>query len=169
MKRILSLCLMGIGLSGCATYGSGYDTPVIIPPENSALQELKEISIEARHELRILAKAREAKAQESMTRQQHEQRFFQAVHVPKGFEARKTLHYTGKAVEAAKAISLLAGYELQINGKPIANEPWVTINIDDQPLNEALKELGMATGELIRIEIHEAANPPLMRYVYKNN
>jgi hypothetical protein len=169
MRKYLTLAAMGMVITGCASYAPVHQSPVIVPGETSALEELKEISIEARHELRILAKAREAKAQESMSRSQHEQRFFQAVHVPKGFEKRKTFHYTGKAVEAAKAISLLSGYELLISGVPVANEPWVTINIDDQPLNEALKELGLATGDLVRIEIHEAATPPMMRYIYKNN
>lgn len=167
MKRAVIFSAIALAISGCASTSPISAPNIIIDNDDSALQELKEISIEARHELRILAKAKEAQAQKSMSPQQHKQRFFQATHIPDGFEKKKTFHYTGKASEAAKAIAMLAGYKIEILGKKIPSEPWVTINMDNKPLNEALKELGMQTGELIRVEVHDQANPKLMRFIYK--
>jgi outer membrane murein-binding lipoprotein Lpp len=163
-KLIGASTLIALLMSGCAS-----TTAVQQSPSNdldvSSLDELKEVSIEARHELRILAKIRESKAQEGMSKEQHEQRYFQATHVPSGFGDRVDFSYSGTASETAKAVAAVAGYSIKFYGNPLPNEPWVRIVLKDQPLNEALKELGMQTGDVIRIEIHEAAK--LMRFIYK--
>lgn len=156
--------ILAMLLSGCATTNAVQESPSN-DLDVSALDELKEVSIEARHELRILAKIRESKAQDSMSKEQHEQRHFQAVHVPAGFGDRIDFSYSGPASETASAVAAVAGYAIKFYGNPVPNEPWVRISLKDQPLNEALKELGMQTGDVIRIEIHEAAE--LMRFIYK--
>ncbi|MNS46834.1 hypothetical protein D3C72_793460 [compost metagenome] len=124
------------------------------------------MSVEARDELRLLAKAQEAKAQAGMSRAQHEQRFYQATSVPTGFDRRLDFQYTGPASKAAEAVAMMAGYKFKVFGNPIAQEPWVRINLKNQPLNDALKEVGMQTGDAITVELYPAAK--LMRYVYKN-
>ena len=102
-----------------------------------------------------------------MTPAQQQQRSYQAVVVPAGFEKRVQFVYYGRASEAAKAIGAVAGYTVKIEGKPIPNEPYVSIRTMNAPLNDALKELGMQTGSAVRIEVHQ---PPakLIRFVYKN-
>lgn len=163
-KLIGAATLCSLLLSGCASTSSVQQSPSN-DLDVSALDELKAVSIEARDELRVLAKTREAKAQKGMSKEQHEQRFFQATHVPAGFGDRVDFSYSGPASETAKAVAAVAGYTVKFYGNPLPNEPWVRIVLKDQPLNEALKELGMQTGDVIRIEIHEAAE--LMRFIYK--
>ena len=135
-----------------------------MPDNKAVLQEVKSISVEARDELRLLAKAHESQAQRSMTREQHEQRFFQAVHIPAGFEKQVSFSYSGEARKAAQAMAAIAGYTFQTEGQPLPRDPYVRIFIKDQPLNEALKELGMQTGDMIRVEVHEASKLMLFKY-----
>lgn len=163
----IAIALSAMALSACANNMSRDDDSVVIVPSASVGEELKEISIEARDELRLLAKAKEAMAQQSMTPAQQQQRAYQAVVVPQGFEKRVQFVYYGRASEAAKAIGAVAGYTVKIEGKTIPNEPYVSIRVMNAPLNDALKELGMQTGSAVRIEVHQ---PPakLIRFVYKN-
>jgi hypothetical protein len=154
-----------MNLAGCAGSLRSDDAIVIVPPI-SVGEELKEIAIESRDELRLLAKAKESMAQASMTPAQHQQRSYQAITVPQGFEKRVQFKYYGKASEAAKAIGAVAGYTVKLEGNPTPNEPFVSIRIMNAPLNDALRELAMQTGDAIRIEIHQPAK--LMRFVYKN-
>lgn len=163
-KIMGAVTLLAFLTTGCSTMSSVQHSPSN-DLDVSALDELKEVSIEARHELRILAKIRESKAQKGLSKEQHEQRFFQATHVPAGFGDRIDFNYSGTASETARAVAAVAGYTVKFYGNPLPNEPWVRIALKDQPLNEALKELGMQTGDVIRIEIHEAAE--LMRFIYK--
>lgn len=162
-KKSLGLYLATLSLMGCAQQTH---TVVTLDGQESALVELRNVSVEARDELRLLAKAQEAKSQAGMTKAQHEQRFYQAVAVPTGFDRRLDFSYTGKASKAAEAIAVMAGYKFKVYGNPIAQEPWVRINLVNQPLNDGLKELGMQTGSAILVEVHPAAK--LMRFVYKN-
>lgn len=151
-------------MTGCAS-----QSPVKVVeselPGASALKELRDISIEARDELRILAKIRESKSQASLTPEQHNQKFFQATYVPDGFEKRVDFKYTGEASKATEAIAMIAGYKMKVFGVPIPNEPWVGIEFKDKPINEALKEVGMQTGDAIRIEVYAPAK--LIRFIYK--
>jgi len=166
MKRITGTLLVLTGLAGCASQPQEPDY-VLDERSISALASLRDVSVEARHELRLLAKAQESMAQESMTPEQHQQRAFESTHVPKGFDERKTFVFQGPAVEAAEALAILAGYGkggFKIVGKPIANEPLVFIDIRNRPLVEALHEIGMQTGNEVRIEVFEHQN--LIRYVY---
>lgn len=150
-------------MSGCAT--SMHPQVQEEKPEVNALSELRDISLEARHELRILAKLQESKYMDSLTEEQHSQRHFQATYVPENFERIINFKYTGPASKTAEAISKIAKYHLKIEGPKPAIEPWVRINLKDQPLNEALKEIGMQTGQKVKIELHESAK--LMRFIYQ--
>lgn len=164
---LIGLAVASVILSGCATSNATFKEDTgLDPTSRKAFSELRDISIEARHELRILAKAQESIAQESLTKNQHEQRFFQATHVPDGFEKRVDFSVTDQALKAAEAVAIVAGYKFKVTGKPLSNEPWVRIRLKDQPLNDALKELGVQTGDSIRIEIHPPAK--LMRFIYKD-
>jgi hypothetical protein len=154
--------LTALLISGCATKKSVKKVELSGPDVNS-LKELMSVSIEARDEMRLLAKTQEAVAQKSMSKDQHEQRYFAATSVPPGFESKATFSYVGKASKAAQAIAMVAGYKFVIDGKEIPNEPWVHINIKNEPLNEALKELGLQTGDSIRIEVYTN----VLRFIYK--
>lgn len=172
LKMIKQKAILGMtagfifmNLAGCAGSLRSDDAIVIVPPI-SVGEELKEIAIESRDELRLLAKAKESMAQASMTPAQQQQRSYQAITVPQGFEKRVQFKYYGKASEAAKAIGAVAGYTVKLEGNPTPNEPFVSIRIMNAPLNDALRELAMQTGDAIRIEIHQPAK--LMRFVYKN-
>jgi hypothetical protein len=165
IKKLLSFLAIGplIIMSGCATTVSSEVNQV--KPEVNALSELRDISIEARHELRILAKLQESKYMESLSEEQHAQRHFQATYVPEGFEKLISFKYTGPASKTAEAISKIAKYSIRIEGVRPAIEPWVRINLKNQPLNEGLKEIGLQTGQKVKIEIHEPAK--LMRFIYQ--
>lgn len=162
-KILLSVVALSL-LGGCSTTSSVEPPAELSRPNSEALQELVNISIEARDELRLLAKTQEAMAQKQMTKEQHEARFIEATRVPEGFDKVVTFKYTGKASKAAKAISMIAGYKYAPpTGVIPANEPWVHIDIDKQPLNDALRELGVQTGDTVRVELHAK----VMRLIYK--
>lgn len=165
-RKLLGLSMGAlIVLSGCSTTGAVGSQVNQSAGESRALQELVDISVEARHELRILAKARESLAQEAMTSEQHQQRFWQATHVPKGFEKRvANFNYVGPASKAAEAIAMLAGYEYKVKGQKSVSEPWVKIVLENEPLNEALKELGLQTGDSILVEIQESVGYMIFNY-----
>lgn len=160
----LSLLAFAIGLSGCAG-NTPLSRNVVVDPPAHPLNELRSIAVEARDELRLLAKVVDAKNAPSLTPEQHVQKEYQATHVPVGFERNAKFSYTGPATKAANALADITGYKFRTLGEPLPNEPWVTINIDNLPLNEALKEVGMQTGTAMRLEIHEASR--LMVLVYK--
>lgn len=161
LKKTLTLLTCAVVLAGCQS------TPALPEPaESSALDELVLLSVEARQELRLLAKAQEALSQEAMTSRQHEERFIQATHIPEGFDRLADFDLVLPAREAAKAIATAAGYEIAFYGSPTVNEPFVRIHQRQKPLAEALRELGLQTGSSILVEVHPAAK--LMRFVYQS-
>ncbi len=165
MKRLISVSAMAAlftALSGCAN-APAKGVAGFSEPDEKALSELMAVAVEARDEMRILAKTNEAVAQKTMTKEQREQRYFQATHVPEGFDQIGSFKYIGKASKAAEALALMAGYEFAVDGEPMAVEPWVHINTRRQPLNEALKEIGLQTGDAILIEVH----PEVLRFIYQ--
>jgi len=165
LKKILAPLFIVALSSGCQTLQQQVkvdDAPKI---ESNALSELKKISVEARHELRLLAKAQEARNAGSLTAAQHQQRFFQATYVPEGFEQNVSFKFAGKATKALEAISLIAQYKIETYGQMSGIEPKVLIHIDDKPLNDALKELGMQTGDSMKVEVYPASR--IIRAVYK--
>lgn len=169
MKRNLSLALTAISLSlaltGCASNQTARATSVQVTPPVNPIDELRSVAVEARDELRLLAKVNDAVNTPSLTKEQHAQRYFQSTYVPKGFERNSKFSYTGPATRAAEALALMADYKFKGPSVRLANEPWVTINIDNQPLNDALRELGVQTGSSIRVEVLEKAN--VINVVYK--
>jgi len=165
--RFPALAMGGALLLGCAAQHPVVEPDPLAENDRLALSTLAQVSIEARHELRLLAKSQESVSAESLTAEQHAQRAYQAVHVPEGFEQVRNFKFAGPGVEAARALAKLAGYtgdQFQVVNKPIANEPLVFIDIRNRPLVEALRELGMQTGDQVRVEVYE--HKGLMRYVY---
>ena len=158
--------LSALLLSGCAAKTHTLKETIVVTPDISAMEELKSISVEARDELRLLAKAQQSVAEKTLTADQHKQSFIQATYVPPGFEKTVDFMYAGQLEKAAKAISMVAGYTLlPSTGIPPTTNLWVNIKLENQPLNEALKEIGMQSGDIVRIEIHSSAK--LMRLIYK--
>jgi len=165
---LLSMLASSAALTGCV--GQTTTKPVTFEPVTSQatavdpILEIKRISIEARDELRLLAKAEQARTQASMTADQHAQKSFQALHVPKGFEQHVTLDYTAPAEEVAKLIAEAAGYEFKSYGvKPVVSM-FVSVKLDDQPLNDALKEVGLQTGNSAILEVYEEGKIIVLNY-----
>lgn len=155
-------------LQGCATTKE-VTTETVAEPEYSSLDVLKDISIEARHELRLLAKMKEAEVMPSLTKEQHTQRTYQSLHVPRGFEVRQDFyHQGGSAVSAAEAMALLADYDFEVLNENGSQKIPVTIVTKNKPLNEALRELGAQTGDLAEISVDEAANLITFKYLKKD-
>lgn len=148
------------GLTACK------QMPAPSPVDNSALDNLVTVSIEARDELRLLAKAKEAQMAETLTAEQQAQKQHQALTVPEGFHRRADFAFTGHPEKAAEALATMAGYTLKIQGRPNPHVPYVRIMEHDVPLNEALKELGIQTGDTVRLELYPAAR--LMLFIYKS-
>jgi hypothetical protein len=128
------------------------------------LLEIKRVSIEARDELRLLAKAEQAASQMSMTKEQHAQKSFQALHVPDGFEQRVTIKYMGPAETVSELVAEAAGYEFRAYGQKPVVSMYVNLNLNDQPLNDALKEIGMQTGESAMLEVYEEGKILVLNY-----
>ena len=164
IRTLFTPALLAVLLSGCASGITSKSSSVSVTPPVHPLNELRAIAVEARDELRLLAKTVDAKNAPSLTAEQHAQKHFQATHVPAGFERQVQFSYTGNASVAAKALADMAGYKFKTQGVKIANEPWVSIHVKNQPMADALRELGLQTGSGMRIEVHEAAR--LMLVVY---
>lgn len=164
--KMTSLIVAAVVLSGCASGHSEIDAKevVLVQPERSALDEIKHISAEARDEMRLLAKYQEALALESLTKQQHEQKFFQAVYIPPGFEQEVDLKLTDDPLKVARALATIADYRVDVKGTPASKMPPVSIDIQGEPLNEALKELGTQTGDIVTIQVYPAAKLMVFEY-----
>lgn len=166
-RYLLSSIAAALALTGCASNQTLRATNVLVTPPADPITEMRAVAVEARDELRLLAKISDATTAPSLTKEQIAQREFQSVHVPLGFEKISQFAYTGSATKAAMALAQVAGYKFRTLGERQPNEPWVTINVNRLPLNEALKELGVQTGSAMRVEIHEETTPPSMVVVYK--
>jgi hypothetical protein len=169
MNRKFSLALSVVALSaalgGCATNETARATSVTVTPPVNPLDELRSVAIETRDELRLLAKVNDAVSAPSLTKEQHAQMYFQSTHVPHGFERIASFSYTGPVSTTAEALAKVAGYKFRKPSVNLPNEPWATINIVNQPLNDALRELGVQSGSAIRVEVLEQAN--VINLVYK--
>lgn len=163
---VSSALLLMVG--GCANFQNTRSTTddgaALAASMAGPLDELRAVSVEARDELRLLAKTRDAVATASLTFDQHRQKHFQATHVPAGFEKLVTYHFKGEAENAARAIAALAGYSLNFVGHRTRVPVIVSIDIENAPLNEALKELGAQTGDNATVEVY--APTKSMRFVY---
>jgi hypothetical protein len=172
-KAILSIFTAAVILQGCQAQKN------TIPQSNEMvnhggkihqvsapdpLLEIKRVSIEARDELRLLAKAEQAASQVSMTKEQHEQKSFQALHVPSGFAQHVTIEYLGPAEVVSKLVAEAAGYEFRSYGKKPVISMYVSLSLKDQPLNDALKEIGMQTGESAMLEVYEEGKIIILNY-----
>lgn len=168
MDKLAIILIATSILSGCATFNSEEDSKNMVvtnTPQKLAIEEIKDIAVEARDELRLLAKYQQALASKSLTEEQHRQKFFQSVYIPDGFEQEVDLNIQDRAAKVARAISTIAGYDFDIVGSPTVTDPMININIQNQPLNEALKELGMQTGGLMNIEVYPAARLMVLNYI----
>lgn len=164
-KGILATSMLA-ALSGCATSGTnkiGGDESISF--DSKAMIMLAEASVEARDELRLLAKTRDAKALGEMTDEQKRQRFDQATKVPDGFEQITTIKFTGEVFEATKLISRLSGYGkvLEIGNKP-RSPIIVDISQVDKPLINSLREMSMQVGDAATIEVYPSSKQ--IRVVY---
>lgn len=155
-------------LTGCVqqqTVSQGAIAPAVLQAEApNPLDEIKRISIEARDELRLLAKAEQAMAQRSMTAEQHAQKSYQALHIPAGFEQLVTMKYTSTAEEVARLVAEAAGYEFKAYGQKPLISMFVSIDLNNQPLNDALKEVGLQTGNSATLEVYEEGKIIVLNY-----
>ncbi|MFS1426443.1 DotD/TraH family lipoprotein [Vibrio splendidus] len=167
LNRIL-IALSVVLTAGCTSAPSSNPNTDISLENSEALAALVNISVEARDELRLIAKMQEAKNLESLTEEQHKQKQSQALAVPPGFEKVIEFGIQDQSTKAARAIAKMAGYDYKEYGKPLSTfqEPWVNIPSAKKPLVEFLREVGMQTGSAVRIEVYPEAK--LIRYVYKN-
>lgn len=168
-KKNASILALAIAMTGCSTVND-YDPKEDFKAENSkALEALVNISIETRDEMRLIAKQQEAIAMEKLSKEQHDQKRTQALAALKDFDVIiKDFSFDGPSTKATQAIAKMAGYKYKEYGKPLNTfqEPWVSIDLKDQPLSEALRELGMQTGNNVVVEVYQPAK--LLRYIYKN-
>lgn len=156
-------------LAGCSSTAKQIDPEIEFDVNKSeALQNLTEISIEARDEMRILAKTEQAQSHQTLSEIERQEAMHQQLAKLKDFKQRIDWSYDGPSSSAVEAIGQFANYKVSKFGRPlnIYQEPWVSIKLKDQPLSEGLYEVGLQTGSNIDIRIDEAAK--LIRYVYKN-
>ncbi|WP_159437670.1 DotD/TraH family lipoprotein [Ferrimonas marina] len=155
-------------VSGCAfSTASEQSHPQgdLVMPRSDALYELRSIAVEARDELRLLAKTRDALAMTELTEQQKAERMYQSMVVPPGFEKRVTFSFAGDGSKAAEAIALTAGYRFQATETKYQSDPFVNIRLANEPLNKALRELGLQTGGVVLIEVDQANR--VLHYIYR--
>ncbi|MEZ9709232.1 DotD/TraH family lipoprotein [Vibrio breoganii] len=166
MHKLLFIVATVIISTGCSSSNNPSEVSINVSG-SEALQSLVDISIEARDELRLLAKTQEALAAEQLDEEQRRQKEYQALATLEGFTDRTDFKFNGLSSKATEAIAMMGGYKFKKYGRPLGTftEPWVSIDIKDEPLSEALRELGAQTGRSVLIEVHE--NAKLIRYVYQ--
>ena len=123
------------------------------PNESDAMLAIHQISVEIRDEMRLLAKAGDAAASESLTPAQAAQRAFQAAYVPDGFDELADFNFVGPAVQAAAALALTAGYRFEGPLNPPDPPLIVNVNMRGRPLMDALRELSAQTAKAALIEV----------------
>ena len=166
-RSVLSISIAAALLfTGCSSKGN---LPTDLKPErfnDGAIEEMRVAAVEARDELRLLAKARDGVAQVTMTQAQRTQRFEQATSVPAGFERIVTIpKFNGTIEQAVTLVAKLAGYSFGIpQGLPPRTPMLVSLNIRNKPLNEALKELGMQTGDGALIKVLPKTKQMVLQY-----
>lgn len=167
-KFSCSLIILSITLlTGCASK-IDQSRSVASVNQTNPLDDLRNISIEARDELRLLAKTTQAINDKKLSSEQRKQRLLKATVVQPGFEQLVTFNYWGEAEEAFNAIALIAGYEaIVIDGIRPISPVMVRFNLANQPLHEALLELGAQTGDLINIDLFPSAKVMQFTYVKK--
>ncbi|MEZ8292754.1 DotD/TraH family lipoprotein [Vibrio splendidus] len=162
-----SVMMSAMLLSGCASNEPLPEAPKVI--NSRALDALASIAVETRDEMRLLAKSQDSIAQAKLTKEQHEQRYINATLVPDGFEViTERFDAVGPASDVAEKLAAVAGYEFKETTRPSSvEEPWVNIRIRNQPLNDALYEIGIQTGDVVSVQAYGAAKLMLFRYTVK--
>jgi len=162
----LTIIATALLMSGCASNKGNVSSD--LTPErfnDDAIVELRDAAVEARDELRLLAKTRDGVAQKIMTQPQRVQRFEQATSVPAGFERIVTIKFDGTIDKALTLVSKLGGYTFGIpQGLPPRSPMLVTLNIRNKPLNEALKTLGMQTGDGALVKVLPKSKQIILQY-----
>lgn len=166
LKLIAAVSAISL-LTACASTQSS--ERAIAETDLNSLKVLEDIAIEARHELRLIAKMKEAQAMEVMTDEQHAQKAYQALVVPPGFERHVDLNITDQAEKVAEAIAVMAGYEFQVVGDSDGHDIMVDIKLSDEPLNEALREIGAQTGDLATISVDQNSGKIFYEYVARRH
>lgn len=168
MKTIYLAAALLLGVSGCASTQVEVEAQKNSVNDVDALAEFERLSIEMIHEMRLWAKAKEAESRDVLSDEQVRQRFFQSTHVPKGFKAKVTFSYFGPAVKAAEAVAISAGYEFKLRDVEKARgDHVVDIKLTDQPLVEALYEIGLATGDSVEVEVIEPTGDKKGKLIYR--
>lgn len=168
MKKITCAIALAATLGGCASKNIDVVAEERSPSEINALAEFERLSIEMIHEMRLWAKAKEAENRDVLSDEQIKQRFFQSTHVPKGFDANVTFKFLGTAEKAAEAIAISAGYEFSIRDRDKRRgDSRVDIRIENQPLVEALYEIGLATGDSVDVEVIEPIGGNKGKIIYR--
>lgn len=158
-------------LAGCATSPAPVETKADEKKDVDALEEFERLSVEMIHEMRLWAKAKEARNRDVLSDKQIQQRFFQSTHIPEGFNKKVTFKFYGTAIKAVEAIAMSAGYNFEVeNRQARQGDPTVDIRIENSKLVEALYEVGLATGDAVSIEVLEAsASGESKKIIYRYN
>lgn len=154
-------------LSSCASTGKkDVVADINIPDEvpYQSIKELKAISVETRHELRLLAKSQEAVNAKILSDEQHEQKLFQNTYVPEEFKQRVDFNYIGELEQAIDAIATIAEWNTKSYGKKPPLPALVNIRLDNQILYEGLREAGMQAGDNIVIEVYPSNKLLVINY-----
>lgn len=167
IKKGIIATSMLIMVSGCASTSYHGSESEKVNFDSKAFNMLAEASIEARDELRLLAKTRDAQALGEMSEEQRKQRFQQATRVPEGFDKNTTIKFTGELIDSVKLISKLAGYNkvLEMGNKP-RSPIIVNITQEDTSIINALREVSMQSSDSASIEVYP--NVKQIRVVYND-
>jgi hypothetical protein len=74
------------------------------------------------------------------------------------------MEYMGHAEEVSRLVAEAAGYEFRSYGQKPVISMYVNLTLNDQPLNDALKEIGMQTGESAMLEVYEEGKIIVLNY-----
>lgn len=164
LSKIALTGLVGIMATGCTTTSTTQTTVIkedtvdktLIEPKH----ELNRIAVEIRDELRKLAKIRNAKMAAEMTPEQQRAATYQSSQIPAGFEQLVSIGpITDDLYNIMQLVELQSGYTVKFVKPELRHDYPITLEMTEQPLFDALMEIGAQTDDHVAINVYPSADP----------
>ena len=138
---------LGYLTTGCAMKNTA------IEKSNKPLYALDTVAIETNRNVQKLTAIKTAQMQKTNDRAKWQNYLFNLQAIPSNFEQKATFHFVGTAQEAMKGLADLAGYEATFVGNPPAQPILVSLDLKNQPLIQALRDLNAQLNNQASIQV----------------
>ena len=145
--QLMIVITVGCLAAGCAIKNT------VIEKSTKPLYALDTVAIETNRNVQKLTAIKTAQMQKTNDHAKWQSYLFNLQAIPSNFEQKATFHFVGTAQEAMKGLADLAGYEATFVGNPPAQPILVSLDINNQPLIQALRDLNAQLNNQASIQI----------------